>query len=83
MVISVQTLACAAWWADPRDCCAGDVTRLLQKALERVSRSLDSLPDEEAWERRFAAGRGRIRQLAQAALEADQPGETRPLDDLL
>ena len=42
-----------------------------------------SLADEEAWRRRFAAKRGRIRQLAQEALDADQRGETRPLDDLL
>lgn len=71
------------------------MTTLLEKVLEKVgalpqdeqdaiaSQILDSLADEEAWKRRFAAKRGRIRQLAQEALEADQRGETRPLDDLL
>ena len=68
---------------------------LLEKALEKIgalpsdeqdaiaSQILDSLANEEAWKRRFAAKRARIRQLAQEALEADQRGETRPLDDLL
>ena len=71
------------------------MTTLLEKELHKVgalpqdeqdaiaSQILDSLADEEAWKRRLAAKRGRIRQLAQEALEADERGETRPLDDLL
>ena len=72
-----------------------DMTTLLGKALEKVgvlpedeqdaiaSQILDSLADEEAWKRRFAEKRDRIRKLAQDALDEDERGETRPLDDLL
>lgn len=71
------------------------MTALLEKALEKVgvlpqdeqdaiaSQILDSLADEEAWRKRFAARRDRLRQLARQALEEDERGETRPLDDLL
>jgi hypothetical protein len=71
------------------------MTTLLGKALEKVgvlpedeqdaiaSQILDSLADEEAWKRRFAEKRDRIRKLAQDALDEDERGETRPLDDLL
>jgi len=76
-------------------CYAVDMTTLLGKALERVgalpqeeqdaiaSQILDSLADEEAWKKRFAAKRDRLRQLAQEALNEDDRGETRPLGDLL
>jgi hypothetical protein len=70
------------------------MTALLEKALEKVgalpqaeqdaiaSEILDSLADEEAWKDRFAAKRDRLRQLSQEALEEDDRGETRPLNDL-
>ncbi len=68
---------------------------MLEKALQKVealpeddqnaiaSEILDSLADEEGWKSRFAARRDRLRQLAQEALQEDERGETRPLDDLL
>jgi hypothetical protein len=71
------------------------MTTLLEKALQKVealpeddqnaiaSEILDSLADEEAWKVRFVARRDRSRQLAQEALQEDERGETRPLDDLL
>jgi hypothetical protein len=67
------------------------MTTLLGKALEKVgtlsqdeqdaiaSQILDSLADEEAWKKRFADKRDRLRQLAQEALDEDERGETRPL----
>ncbi len=70
------------------------MTTLLEKALQKVgalpedeqnaiaSEILDSLADEEAWKSRFAAKRDRLRQLAREALQEDERGETRPLDDL-
>jgi len=76
-------------------CYAMNMTTLLGKALERVgalpqdeqdaiaSQILDSLADEEAWKKRFAAKRDRLRQLGQEALDEDDRGETRPLSDLL
>ena len=71
------------------------MTTLLEKALQKVgalpedeqnaiaSEILESLADEEAWKSRFAAKRDRLRQLAGEALQEDELGETRPLDDLL
>ncbi len=71
------------------------MTTLLEKALQKVealpeddqnaiaSEILDSLADEEAWKSRFVARRDRLRQLAQEALQEDERGETRPLDDSL
>jgi hypothetical protein len=71
------------------------VTSLLEKALEKIgglpqdeqdaiaAQILDSLADEEAWRKKFAAKRDRLRQLANEALDQDARGETRPLDDLL
>ena len=70
------------------------MTALLEKALEKVgalaqdeqdaiaSQILDSLADEEAWRRRFAAKRDRLRELAREALEEDERGETRAVEDL-
>ena len=70
------------------------MTTLLEKAFEKVgalahdeqdaiaSQILDSLADEEAWKKRFAAKRDRLRQLAWEALDEDERGETRPLEDL-
>jgi hypothetical protein len=71
------------------------MTTLLEKALQKVealpeddqnaiaSEILDSLADEEGWKSRFVARRDRLRQLAQEALQEDERGETRPLDDSL
>ena len=71
------------------------MTALMEKALEQVgglpaneqdaiaSQILDSLADEEAWKRRFAAKPEVLRRLADEALNEDSRGETRPLDDLL
>ena len=70
------------------------MTALLEKALQKVgalpedeqnaiaSEILDSLADEEAWKSRLASKRDRLRQLAREALQEDERGETRPLDDL-
>ena len=67
----------------------------LEQALEKVvalppdeqdaiaSQILASLSDEEAWKKRFAGKRDVIRRMATEALEEDERGETRPLDDLL
>lgn len=67
---------------------------MLEKALQKVaalpeddqnaiaSEILDSLADEEGWKIRFAASRDRLKQLAREALQEDERGETRPLDDL-
>lgn len=66
------------------------MTTLLEEALEKVgalsqeeqdaiaSQILDSLADEEAWKKRFAVKRDRLRELAQEALAEDDRGETRP-----
>jgi hypothetical protein len=71
------------------------MSSLLEKALEKVvalppdeqdaiaSQILESLADEEAWKRRFAEKRHVIRRMAGEALEEDDRGETRPLNDLL
>jgi hypothetical protein len=71
------------------------MTTLLEKALKKVgalpedeqnaiaSEILDSLADEATWKSRLAEKRDRLRQLAREALQEDERGETRPLDDLL
>jgi hypothetical protein len=71
------------------------MTSLLEKALEKVgslardeqdaiaSEILASLADEEAWKKRFAAKRDVIHRMAREALEEDERGDTRPLDDLI
>jgi hypothetical protein len=71
------------------------MSTLLEKALEQVvalpedeqdaiaSRILSSLADDEAWGKRLAGKRDVIRRMAREALEEDERGETRPLDDLL
>ena len=68
---------------------------LLEKALEKVgalpqdeqdaiaSQILETIADEEAWRRRFAAKRDVIRRMADAALAEDARGETVPLDEVL
>ena len=71
------------------------MSTLLEKALEQVvalpedeqdtiaSQILSSLADEDGWKKRFAGKRDVLRSLAREALEEDERGETRPLDDLL
>ena len=71
------------------------MSSLFEKALEKVvalppdeqdaiaSQILASLADEEAWKKRFIEKRDVIRRMAQEAIEADERGETAPLDDLL
>jgi hypothetical protein len=71
------------------------MTGLLEKALRRVeslspeeqdaiaSQIIETLDDEEAWERRFHDSPHVLRSLAQEALEEHRRGETRPLDELI
>ena len=71
------------------------MTKLLEKALEKVSRLsqeeqdaiagqiLAELEDEAAWAKRFATPGDKLRRLADEAIEEHRKGETRPLDDLL
>jgi hypothetical protein len=71
------------------------MSSLLEKALEKVvalppdeqdaiaSQILASLADEETWKKRFDEKRDVIRRMAREALDEDESGETRPLDDLL
>jgi hypothetical protein len=71
------------------------MSSLLEKALEKVSalpedeqdaiasQILDSLADGDAWKARFGAKRDAIRRMAREAIEEDERGETRPLDELL
>ena len=71
------------------------MSTLLEKALEQVvalpedeqdaiaSQILASLADENAWKLRFAEKRDVIRGMAREAVEEDNRGETRRLDDLL
>ena len=46
-----------------------------------ASQILATLADEEAWKMRFAEKRDVIRRTEREALEEDEKGETRPLDD--
>ena len=48
-----------------------------------ASQILASLADEDAWKKRFVEKREVIHRMAREALEEDERGETRPLDDLL
>jgi len=68
------------------------VTGLLEKALRRVealsneeqdaiaAQILESLDDEETWERSFRTNPQKMRALAQEAREEHRRKETRPLD---
>ena len=74
---------------------AGTVTGLLEKALRRVealsneeqdaiaAQILESLDDEEIWERSFREHPEQMRALANEAREEHRRKETRPLDELL
>lgn len=71
------------------------MSTLLERALEQVaalpddeqdaiaSQILLTLADDEAWKTRLAAKRDVIRRMAREALEEDERGATRPLDELL
>jgi hypothetical protein len=41
------------------------------------------LADEDAWKKRFAGKRDVIRRMSLDALQEDERGETRPLDELV
>lgn len=70
------------------------MTKLLEKALEKVSKLprdeqdaiasqiLAELEDEAQWAKQFAATGGKLKRLAEEALAEDRRGETLPLDDL-
>lgn len=71
------------------------MTKLLEKALERVSglpqeeqdaiasQILAELDDEAAWAKQFAAEGDKLRRLADEARQEHRQGATRPLDALL
>jgi hypothetical protein len=71
------------------------VTGLLEKALKRVqslsaaeqdsiaAQILETLDDEDAWERNFRTHADAFRKLGEESLEEHRRGETRPLEDLL
>jgi hypothetical protein len=71
------------------------MTGLLEKALKRIealpekeqdaiaSQILDTIEDEDSWERSFQTNRETFRALAEEALEEHRRGETRPIEDLL
>jgi hypothetical protein len=71
------------------------MTGRLEQALRRVeslspeeqdaiaSQIIETLDDEEAWERSFRENPSLLRSLGSEALEEHRRGETRPLDDLL
>lgn len=71
------------------------MTKLLEKALEKVSKLpqdeqdaiasqiLAELVDEAQWAKQFAATKDKLRRRAEEALAEDRRGETLPLDDLL
>jgi len=60
------------------------VEALSEKEQDAIaSQILETLNDEEAWERNFASNRDRFRSLAQEAVEEHRRGETRPLDELI
>ena len=71
------------------------MTGLLEKALKRIealpeaeqdaiaAQILETIEDEEQWDRTVRADRERFRALADEALEEHRRGETRPIEDLL
>ncbi len=71
------------------------MSTLLEKALEQVvtlppdeqdavaAQIFLTLADDEAWKARLAGKRDVIDRMAREALEEDERGETRPLDELL
>jgi hypothetical protein len=71
------------------------MTGLLEKALQRVktlsdedqnaiaAQILESLDDEETWQRQFRERPDLLRSLAREASEEHRRGETRPLDETI
>jgi ElaB/YqjD/DUF883 family membrane-anchored ribosome-binding protein len=71
------------------------MSTLLEEALRKVgalppeeqdaiaSQILDSLEDEEEWKRQLEQKRDVVARMAREAVEEDERGETRPLDELL
>ena len=71
------------------------MTKLLEKALQKVSRLpdeqqdalaamiLEELADEKRWAECFARSPDKLARLAQEALAEDQQGSTLPLDESL
>jgi hypothetical protein len=71
------------------------MTGLLEKALRRVdglspeeqdaiaSQILETLDDEDAWNRSFQEDPSMLRSLASAALDEHHRGETHPLNQLI
>jgi hypothetical protein len=71
------------------------MTQLLEDVLRKVgtlsedeqnaiaSQILDTLRDEEAWEKKLGKNPAKIRELAAKALEEHRRGETRPLEEIL
>jgi DNA-binding protein H-NS len=71
------------------------MTELLEDALRKVaalpreeqdaiaSQIIETLEDETAWKEKLAADPGKLRRLADEAIEEQQRGDTRPLDELL
>lgn len=69
------------------------MTLLLKKAFERASELpekeqdalaaivLDEIESEKRWDEAFAGSSDKLAALAQEALEEDERGETRPLDE--
>ena len=71
------------------------MTELLDKALKRIevlpenkqhaiaSQILETLDDEQSWDRFYAGNREHFRALAEEAKEEHRRGETRPIQELL
>ena len=71
------------------------MTQLLEKALQKVgvlseeeqnaiaSQILETLEDEEAWQRKLSSHPEKLRRLASEALEEHRRGESHPLDEIL
>jgi hypothetical protein len=71
------------------------MTQLLEDALRKVgklsedeqnaiaSQILETLEDEEAWEKMLRKNPARLRELAAKALDEHRRGESQPLDELL
>ena len=71
------------------------MTQLLEDALRKVgqlsedeqnaiaSQILETLEDEEVWEKMLRKNPAKLRKLAAKALEEHRRGETRPLDEVL
>ena len=71
------------------------MTRLLEDAIRKVgelsedeqdgiaSQILETLEDEEAWEKMLRKNPAKLRKLAGKALDEHRRGKTRPLDEIL